>query len=154
MLLPKSSTRNKITGNAPGILSKQDACILGGNVTVLQGCGECMLERIIIACVVYAANWRCDRENLRGRLGYYITWIFQPEQQEEKRFNWRLVPRSLCMQLGHLWPSLTLPVCTFWVSKWKRKESGYIFINQCCCFSLIYNKLTDDKLIRGRMSVI
>ena len=73
----------------------------------------------------------------------------------KNRMKKKAVPRifvpsaSVCASL----PSLTLHTQLapmFWVSKRKRKEADYIFMHQCCYFSLLYNTCPLTLLDKGK----
>ena len=53
--------------------------------------------------------------------------------QKQKRFYWRFIPQPLFVQLSYLY---------IVGNKRKRKEDAYIFIHQCCYFSLLNKNRT------------
>ena len=96
-----------------------------------------MLEGSVIMCIVSVASWRrCNHENLCGHPGCYITRTFSI-QEGRKRVPRRFLPQPLCLQLSHLWLSLTHTYILG--NKRKRKNVDYIFIHQRCYLSRLYN---------------
>ena len=68
---------------------------------------------------------------------------FQPDPRKEEIISMKIRTSSpVCVQLSCLQLSLTRPSHPYILSnKRNRKGNDYIFIDQCCCLSLLYNSV-------------
>ena len=111
-------------------------------------CICCMLEKSMITYLLLAAGWRYDNQNLRGwqarrqpvhaqHESRKLEEVWPREFAEETKWSLNI---CILAPVRTSQPSSSLSYSThpdILCNKRKRKETGYIFIHQCCCLCYI-----------------